>query len=349
MLLFYFSSFFFFLMIRRPPRSTLFPYTTLFRSRPGGAATLPRRAAARLHGPGARPGAGRAAADRERQGRRRGARAAGGGRAGRRRRRAARRAARDRARRSLGGAPGCARGRPPRELLRPRRRFLARDEARRGARPALRRRAHAAGVVRHADGRRPRAPRRRAGAGARPRRVRGGGAVTTAELIAELEGQGVRIWAEDGSLRYRAPKGVMTQDRLEALREHKEALLEQVSNGSGAAAFAADPEARFEPFPLTDVQSAYLLGRRDVFSYGGVACHGYGELAFDDLDLARMETAWQGLVDRHDMLRATIEPDGSQRVLPETPPIRIPVVDVRGEPPARAAATVAATRAQMDH
>src|SRR6266496_6234561 len=28
-----FISFFFFLMIRRPPRSTLFPYTTLFRSR----------------------------------------------------------------------------------------------------------------------------------------------------------------------------------------------------------------------------------------------------------------------------------------------------------------------------
>src|SRR5439155_26665222 len=28
----YSSSFFFFLMIRRPPRSTLFPYTTLFRS-----------------------------------------------------------------------------------------------------------------------------------------------------------------------------------------------------------------------------------------------------------------------------------------------------------------------------
>src|SRR2546422_10032426 len=30
------SVFFFFLMIRRPPRSTLFPYTTLFRSVPGG-------------------------------------------------------------------------------------------------------------------------------------------------------------------------------------------------------------------------------------------------------------------------------------------------------------------------
>src|SRR3712207_9153072 len=32
MLMIVLSSFFFFLMIRRPPRSTLFPYTTLFRS-----------------------------------------------------------------------------------------------------------------------------------------------------------------------------------------------------------------------------------------------------------------------------------------------------------------------------
>src|SRR6266403_4672862 len=32
----------FFLMIRRPPRSTLFPYTTLFRSRPPAAATRTR-------------------------------------------------------------------------------------------------------------------------------------------------------------------------------------------------------------------------------------------------------------------------------------------------------------------
>src|SRR6266511_5257268 len=32
--LFFFFFFFFFLMIRRPPRSTLFPYTTLFRSWP---------------------------------------------------------------------------------------------------------------------------------------------------------------------------------------------------------------------------------------------------------------------------------------------------------------------------
>src|SRR5256885_8221932 len=45
-------------MIRRPPRSTLFPYTTLFRSRldgfclPGGSAVLGRRVARGELGPG---------------------------------------------------------------------------------------------------------------------------------------------------------------------------------------------------------------------------------------------------------------------------------------------------------
>src|SRR2546426_7807967 len=42
------SSFFFFLMIRRPPRSTLFPYTTLFRSLVGTAHLQGEQGRARL-------------------------------------------------------------------------------------------------------------------------------------------------------------------------------------------------------------------------------------------------------------------------------------------------------------
>src|SRR3712207_7767376 len=49
---------FFFLMIRRPPRSTLFPYTTLFRSgsedERRGAEARERRAVGRAEGRGAR-------------------------------------------------------------------------------------------------------------------------------------------------------------------------------------------------------------------------------------------------------------------------------------------------------
>src|SRR5256885_11684183 len=47
MLQYLLTFFFFFLMIRRPPRSTLFPYTTLFRS-PGAPA---RRGAPAARGP----------------------------------------------------------------------------------------------------------------------------------------------------------------------------------------------------------------------------------------------------------------------------------------------------------
>src|SRR5437588_3367932 len=41
-------SVFFFLMIRRPPRSTLFPYTTLFRSPPRSSCTGSSRPGARV-------------------------------------------------------------------------------------------------------------------------------------------------------------------------------------------------------------------------------------------------------------------------------------------------------------
>src|SRR6266496_5898645 len=58
--------FFFFLMIRRPPRSTLFPYTTLFRPRrPPAARRRPARVSARPAGPAQPPSARPAARDRK--------------------------------------------------------------------------------------------------------------------------------------------------------------------------------------------------------------------------------------------------------------------------------------------
>src|SRR6266487_5329264 len=57
---------FFFLMIRRPPRSTLFPYTTLFRS-PFDSATsvIVRTMGAIAHAVHALPGAARSGQDRK--------------------------------------------------------------------------------------------------------------------------------------------------------------------------------------------------------------------------------------------------------------------------------------------
>lgn len=81
-----------------------------------------------------------------------------------------------------------------------------------------------------------------------------------------------------------------------------------------------DPDHRFEPFPLTEIQQAYWLGRTGLYAFGGMSTHCYFEMAAPDLDLARAEDAWNRLIEAHDMLRVVLLPDGSgQRILPEVP------------------------------
>ena len=129
--------------------------------------------------------------------------------------------------------------------------------------------------------------------------------MTLQQLQQDLQQLGVELWEEQGRLRYRAPAGVMDEARLQQLREHKEALLQQLQ-AAQMPTLEADHSAREEPFPLTDVQAAYLLGRTTAFSYGGVACHGYLEFAQKDLDPVRLEQAWNQLIARHEMLRAVV-------------------------------------------
>ncbi|MFD9735282.1 amino acid adenylation domain-containing protein [Umezawaea sp. NPDC059074] len=148
------------------------------------------------------------------------------------------------------------------------------------------------------------------------------------EIVDELRGLGVDLWAEEGQIRFRAPRGVLTDDRRAALRAHKAEIVDLLARDA-TPVVTADPAARAEPFPLTDVQTAYLLGRQDPFGYGGVACHGYLEVEYPDLDPARVEDAWNRLVQRHDMLRAVVEADGYQHVLPEVPRCRVPLEDSR--------------------
>ncbi|MEU6665606.1 amino acid adenylation domain-containing protein [Streptomyces sp. NPDC046727] len=148
-----------------------------------------------------------------------------------------------------------------------------------------------------------------------------------AELIAALRQAGVQLWEEDGTLRYRAPKGALNAGHLQALKAGKAAVLECLRAEARPSALTPDPAARHEPFPLTDVQAAYLLGRNEVFGYGGVACHVYLEVTYPDLDPVRVEDAWNRLVERHDMLRAVIDPAGHQQVLPSVPRLRVPVAE----------------------
>ncbi|TDT42715.1 pyochelin synthetase [Streptomyces sp. BK208] len=167
--------------------------------------------------------------------------------------------------------------------------------------------------------------------------------------VDELTALGVTLYEEDGRLRYRAPRGVLTEERLRELRDRKDAVLAHLRAREFGPGLVVDPAARHEPFPLTDVQSAYLLGRSAAFAYGGVACHGYLELALPDGDEQRLEDAWNALVRRHDMLRAVVSADGHQRVLPQVPHYAVRRADTRHIDEDGARRIVEETRAEMSH
>lgn len=92
-----------------------------------------------------------------------------------------------------------------------------------------------------------------------------------------------------------------------------------------AVVLAADPEHRHDPFPATEIQRAYWLGRSDQFALGGVGSHWYWEFDGVDVDLPRLEDALNVLIERHDMLRAVFDTDGQQRVLSAVERFRVPV------------------------
>ncbi|GCB44746.1 non-ribosomal peptide synthetase [Streptomyces sp. NL15-2K] len=167
------------------------------------------------------------------------------------------------------------------------------------------------------------------------------------DLVTELKNLGVRLWADDGNLRFRAPRGVLTEERRATLAQNKEEVLRLLERDAAFPRLRPDPAGRHDPFPLTPVQSAYLLGRHRAFAYGGIACTSYLEVEFTGIAPERVEAAWNTLVRRHDMLRAVVHGDGYQRVLPEVPHYRIPVIDLRGATEQRLEAHLDACRGEL--
>ncbi|WP_437611708.1 amino acid adenylation domain-containing protein [Erwinia sp. V71] len=95
-------------------------------------------------------------------------------------------------------------------------------------------------------------------------------------------------------------------------------------------AIVHDANGRYDTFPLTDVQQAYLFGRENEFALGGIGCTFYREFEVNHLDLAQLERAVNQLIVRHDMLRAVFS-NGQQQVQKEVPHYQIPLFNQPGE------------------
>ncbi len=120
-------------------------------------------------------------------------------------------------------------------------------------------------------------------------------------------------------------------------------------NDLAAMRLVHQPEARYQPFALSDIQQAYLLGRMSQLELGNVAAHAYFEIEVAQGDPSRIVNAWNRLIQRHDMLRAVFSEDGTQRVLEEVPEYSIPINDLAAMAPDEAQALLRDIRDELSH
>ncbi|WP_202914321.1 condensation domain-containing protein, partial [Gordonibacter urolithinfaciens] len=86
------------------------------------------------------------------------------------------------------------------------------------------------------------------------------------------------------------------------------------SSSNGSPLLGSANYSKGDPFPITSVQHAYMVGRRDGQELGGTACHAYMEFECGSLDAAKLERAVELLILRHPMLRARFSDDGTARI-----------------------------------
>ena len=172
------------------------------------------------------------------------------------------------------------------------------------------------------------------------------------ELLAELHRRGIRLRVVDGALDVIAPSGALTPElhvRLKDARDDLIALIDAAAVKEGPGELTAAPQDRFEPFPLTDLQHSYWIGRGSAVELGGVSSHYYFEVERTGLDPERLAAAWRRVIDRHDMLRMTVLPDGRQQVRSDVPEYQMPVADLREVPEQARQQALEATREELDH
>ena len=132
------------------------------------------------------------------------------------------------------------------------------------------------------------------------------------QLLKELVSTGWEFWKEENQLYYDAPSEQLTSEVLTKLKTHKASIIKllqeepdifkvypfsheintdqlQTRNDSEVSLITLPkiipaPKEKFQPFPLTDIQQAYWLGRNQNFDLGNIATHNYIEIDCSNLD-----------------------------------------------------------------
>ena len=134
-------------------------------------------------------------------------------------------------------------------------------------------------------------------------------------FVEELARDGIQLWADGDRLRYRGPKDRLGPARIEALREHKQELLQLLK----PATTAAGPSEELWRFPLSHGQRAlwYLYRTApDSAAYNTASC----VRILGPLNTSAFHSASRRLLERHPVLRSCFSMRDGQPVQTVHPP-----------------------------
>jgi len=136
------------------------------------------------------------------------------------------------------------------------------------------------------------------------------------KILQRYRNMGISLWVEGDDLKFTSINE-LSEEQMSFLKSHKMGLLNVLRK-----------EVKSKEFPLTDIQSSYLLGRMESFDYGGLSCQIYMEMEYQNLDAMKVQNVWNILVQRHEMLRAVIHNDGYQVIRNEVPELKVKYYDL---------------------
>jgi len=158
--------------------------------------------------------------------------------------------------------------------------------------------------------------------------------VSTDELITKLRTLGVKLWADGDKLRFRAPKGSLTEELVTELAREKSAVLtwfRQNAPGGGTTESRVVPVQRNGELPLSFAQQR--LWFLDQFAGTGTQYNVVGAVHLEGaFDRVALERAVNEVVVRHEALRTTFATAdrGPYQRIAEALEVEFPVADLSG-------------------
>jgi amino acid adenylation domain-containing protein len=151
--------------------------------------------------------------------------------------------------------------------------------------------------------------------------------MTTLQFLSDLRKQEIHLWAERGRLRYRAPRGVISDSIRSELAKRKAEIL-AILNAS-LEAFPLDPSvireaAKGRPLPLSLAEEGLWL--LDQLKAGAAGWNMGSVLRLQGpLNVAALKDSLNALVQRHEILRTCFQLDGETPIRVIAPKLSVPL------------------------